>query len=166
MADKSLSVQNNDVVFMIKTLRRHPGLCLGLILAVTPLATLALPPAAQCPQPRFTGAAPDNYTLRKNPLQSTRENLAAGERLYLGKARNFGCATCHGEKGQGNGPMAGQFDPPPRNFACAKTVNDILDGQLFWIIRFGSPDTAMPPHKDFSDEQIWQLVLHLRRLAK
>ena len=48
----------------------------------------------------------------------------------------------------------------------AKTVNDIPDGQMFWIIRFGTPAGAEPPHKDFSDEQIWQLVLHLRRLAK
>ncbi len=152
---------------MIKTLRKHPGLCLGLFLAITPLecATQSLPPTAQCPQPRFTGTAPDDYYLRKNPLQSTSENLAAGERLYLGKAGNFGCATCHGEKGQGNGPLAGQFDPPPRNFACAKTVNGIPDGQLFWIIRFGSPGAAMPAHKDFSDVQLWQLVLHLRRLS-
>jgi hypothetical protein len=38
--------------------------------------------------------------------------------------------------------------------------------QLFWIIRFGLPGTAMPPHPRLKDEQMWQLVLYLRQLAK
>ena len=46
------------------------------------------------------------------------------------------------------------------------TINGVPDGQLFWIIRFGSPDTAMPPHPALSDEQLWQLVFYLRQLAK
>ena len=66
----------------------------------------------------------------------------------------------------GKGVLASQYSPPPRNFSCAKTVADVPDGQLFWVIRFGSPGTAMPPHGQLSDEQVWQVVLHLRRLAK
>jgi len=62
--------------------------------------------------------------------------------------------------------MSDQFEPRPRNFACAQTVNGIPDGQLFWIIRFGSPGTAMPPHPHFSDGQVWQLALYLRTLAR
>jgi hypothetical protein len=54
----------------------------------------------------------------------------------------------------------------PRNFACAQTVNGIPDGQLFWIIRNGSPDTAMPAYKKLSDVQIWRIILYLRSLAK
>jgi cytochrome c1 len=56
--------------------------------------------------------------------------------------------------------------PRPRNFACAQTVNGIPDGQLFWIVRFGSPGTSMPPHPAFSDEQVWKVVAYLRRLAR
>jgi hypothetical protein len=55
--------------------------------------------------------------------------------------------------------------PRPRNFRCAVTINDVPDGQLFWIIRFGSPGTSMPPHRKFTDEQIWELVSYLRTLA-
>jgi mono/diheme cytochrome c family protein len=135
-------------------------------LATTVLPVQAAPPAAQCPQPRFTGKAPEDYYSRANPLQSDAGNLAASEDLYLGKAGGSGCAICHGDRGEGNGPLATQFSPPPRNFACARTVNDIPDGQLFWIIRFGSPGTSMPAHPKLTDEQVWQLVLHLRRLAK
>jgi mono/diheme cytochrome c family protein len=64
------------------------------------------------------------------------------------------------------GPLAGQFDPRPRNFACKETVNGIPDGQLFWIVRNGSPGTSMPDFRGLRDEQIWQIVLYLRALAK
>ncbi len=124
----------------------------------------ALPPASECPQPRFTGKAPDDYYQRRNPLPAGAD-LRAAERLYKGDGKGVACATCHGANGDGRGPMSDMFDPAPRNFACAQTINGIPDGQLFWIIRFGSPKTSMPPHPALSDEQVWQLVAYLRRLA-
>ncbi len=124
------------------------------------------PAPGECPQPRFTGSAPADYLARTNPLTATPQALKAGEQLFLGTADAEFCSICHGRKGDGKGALAKQYDPPPRNFACAKTVVDVPDGQLFWIIRFGSPETAMPPHRKLSDEQVWQLVLHLRQLAK
>ena len=124
------------------------------------------PGPGECPQPRFTGSAPADYLARANPLMATPQNLSAGEQLFLGTEQVEQCSICHGRNGNGKGALAKQYDPPPRNFACAKTVVDVPDGQLFWIIRYGSPDTAMPPHGKLSDEQVWQLVLHLRRLAK
>jgi mono/diheme cytochrome c family protein len=122
--------------------------------------------ASDCPQPRFTGKAPEEFLARKNPIGATERDLAAAERLYAGPRNKIGCATCHGATGNGKGPMSDHFSPPPRNFACAKTVNGIPDGQLFWIIRYGSPGTAMPPHRELTDQQIWQLVTYLRRLAR
>jgi mono/diheme cytochrome c family protein len=119
----------------------------------------------ECPQPRFTGKAPDEYYARVNPLPLTAP-AAAGERLYRGTPDKISCASCHGAKGDGKGELAKMFDPPPRNFACAKTIADVPDGQLFWIIRFGSPGTSMPPHPKLSDEQVWQIVLYLRQLAR
>lgn len=124
------------------------------------------PALGECPQPRFTGKAPADYLARVNPLTATPQALKAGEQLFLGPADTERCSICHGRKGDGKGALAKQYDPQPRNFACAKTVVDVPDGQLFWIIRFGSPGTAMPPYSNLSDEQIWQLVLHLRQLAK
>lgn len=122
-------------------------------------------PAAECPQPRFTGTAPPEYLERRNPLPPGADT-SEGRRLYLGSGEGISCAKCHGEKGDGRGPMSAMFDPRPRNFACAATVNGIPDGQLFWIVRFGSPGTSMPPHPKLSDEQIWQVIAFLRRLAR
>lgn len=136
--------------------------CAALFAAAQAVA--GAPPPAQCPQPRFTGKAPDEYLARTNPLASGTE-LRTAQRLYRGPG-GISCATCHGEKGDGQGPLSSQFDPPPRNFQCAQTVNGIADGQLFWIIRFGSPGTSMPPHPKLTDEEVWSLVLYLRRLAR
>ena len=70
--------------------------------------------------------------------------------------------------GAGKGTLASQFDPPPRNCQCATTVNGIPDGQLAWIVRNGSPGTSMVsnPVSKFSDQEIWQIVAHLRQLAR
>jgi mono/diheme cytochrome c family protein len=123
------------------------------------------PPTSQCPQPRFTGKAPDEIRTLSNPVAADTVGIAAGRRLYE-KDANPSCRTCHGIKGDGMGPLAAQFDPPPRNFACKETVNGIPDGQLFWIIKNGSPGTSMPDFHALRDEQIWQAVLYLRQLAK
>ncbi|MFO1319937.1 MAG: c-type cytochrome [Burkholderiales bacterium] len=132
------------------------------------LASCASEPSTKtltCPQPRFTGRAPDAYWTLTNPLAANDIDPSMGTRLYRESTGGAACASCHGDRGEGDGPLANQFDTPPRNFACAATVNGIPDGQLFWIIRFGSPGTAMPGHPALADAQVWQLVSHLRRLA-
>jgi mono/diheme cytochrome c family protein len=138
--------------------------CVALSAAAV-LSAHAQPPGGDCPQPRFTGSAPPDYLARRNPFGPEADG-AAGARIYKGSGDGISCAKCHGEKGDGKGPMSHMFDPRPRNFQCAATVNGIPDGQLFWIIRYGSPGTSMPPHKDLSDEQVWQVVAYLRRLAR
>ncbi len=150
---------------MASTFLRRSTAALALALVAGAGPALAAGPG-ECPQPRFTGKAPDEYYQRANPLPPTEANLAAGEAIYRGEPRRISCASCHGARGDGKGPMAGQFDPPPRNFTCAQTIKGVPDGQLFWIVRFGSPETSMPPHRKLTDEQIWQVVLHLRRLSR
>ena len=140
----------------------------GLLLllgAVLSCASVSSPPASQCPQPRFTGQAPAAIYQATNPLAPSERDVAAGRKLYEGGA-DPGCHLCHGPDGDGQGPMATQFEPPPRNFACAKTVNGIPDGQLFWIIENGSPGTGMPPFDHLRNREIWQLVMYLRQLAQ
>jgi mono/diheme cytochrome c family protein len=141
---------------------------LGRSSAAIVIATCFLGAAAPltCPQPRFTGKAPDEYHGRRNALEATPQAIAAGEALFQGDRRKISCASCHGEKGDGQGRLSNQFDPPPRNFACKDTINGVPDGQLFWIIRHGSPGTSMPPNHKLTDEQTWQLVHYIRTLAR
>lgn len=120
----------------------------------------------QCPQPRFTQKAPEEIYNLKNPLESTAENLQNGKMLYQTRAKPMPCKLCHGVSGDGRGPMARGFNPPPRDFTCSETINGVPDGQLFWIIKNGSPGTGMLAYKSLKDEQIWQVLLYVRQLAQ
>ena len=141
------------------------GATLLLLGATLVAAAQRDPPPAECPQPRFTGQAPTALYDRINPLAANRANLRAGKELYR-ELLQPACVDCHGERGAGDGPLASRFDPRPRNFACRQTVDGVPDGQLHWIIENGSPATAMPSYGFLSEEEIWQLVLYLRRLAE
>ena len=122
------------------------------------------PPNSDCPQHRFTGQAPADLYAMVNPLEVNRRNRRAGKELYEDLS-NPSCVACHGKKGDGHGQLADQFDPPPRNFSCAATIDGVPDGQLHWIIKNGSPGTAMPSFDYLTDEEIWQLVIYLRSLT-
>jgi mono/diheme cytochrome c family protein len=138
-------------------------------LAVPAVAADSFSPPGQCPQSRTTRQAPADVYGMNNPLPVNAETIAAGQRLYRVKSGTVSCVSCHGERGDGKGPLANQFTPPPRNFACAQTLKDVPDGQLFWIVKNGSPGTAMSPTNSlakFSDENIWQIVAYLRTLPR
>ena len=147
-----------------------PGVILFLILAAILgwgfLQGVLAEEPLQCPQPRFTKKAPANIYSLKNPLEATPGNLKKGKMLFLVRAKPMPCKHCHGVEGDGRGPMARGFKPPPRDFTCAKTVNGVPDGQLFWITKYGSPGTGMLAFKGLRDEQIWQILLYVRQLAK
>ena len=119
-----------------------------------------------CPQPRFTTKAPDDIFNLKNPLEPTQRNLDEGEALFRVDAQPTACKVCHGVTGNGMGMMAPGLNPAPRNFTCAETMQDISDGQMFWVIKNGSRKTGMPAYPELTEQQVWMLVLHLRRLAQ
>lgn len=146
----------------------------------TQLAAICLPPmflaacmssgtqntASACPQVRNTEYAPAEIAAEKDPLAHSSSNMHAGKSLYQSTAKPAACAQCHGSDGDGNGPMATMFEPPPRNFACEPTMAGISDGQLYWIIKNGSIGTSMPAFDKLSDKQIWQLVMYIRSFAR
>lgn len=119
-----------------------------------------------CPQPRNTPRAPNEYLVMKNPLPLTEANFFAGEALFKIDAKPTACRVCHGFKGNGLGIIHHRLSPKPRNFTCYYTMRDIPDGQIFWIIKNGSPGTAMPSFGYLSDEEVWQLTLYLRHFAE
>lgn len=119
-----------------------------------------------CVQPRKTAKAPDEFLAKTNPLPASAGSIAAGKTLFLKTAQPVVCAMCHGEKGDGKGLMAAALVPPPRNFTCGPMMQHIPDGQMFWIIKNGSPGTGMMAFPGLPDEQVWQLVHYIRSLAK
>jgi len=119
-----------------------------------------------CPQIRTTAQAPDTISKQRNPLKKSPDLLYAGESLFQIEAQPTACKICHGVTGNGFGIMAQGLNPPPRNFTCRETMQTISDGQLFWIIRNGSPGTGMPAFKNLKDREIWLIVHYLRKLSE
>lgn len=120
---------------------------------------------AQCPQPRSTVKAPEEFYNRTNPVENTPDTVEQGRLLFQLDAQPS-CVMCHGSQGDGTGGFGVNLSPPPRNFTCTETMKEIPDGQLFWVIQNGSPDTGMPPFQDLRDEQIWKLIIFIRSLAQ
>ena len=119
-----------------------------------------------CVQPRKTAKAPEHLLTVTNPLPSSAGAIRAGKELFLKTAQPVACVMCHGEQGDGKGLMGGAFVPPPRNFTCGSMMRELPDGQLFWIIKNGSPGTGMMAFPGLPDEQVWQLIHYIRSLAK
>lgn len=161
-----------------------------------PDAVAALPPGdtaprpagtLECPQPRQMEAAPDNYLSLTNPLPSSEYYVARGRMLYEAEREPASCVACHGRTGDG-GEVGALLVPPPRNFACAETMNALGDGQLYWVIAHGAGEyhaparqgaqqiarpgrrahaTSMTPFNDqLGETEIWLLVTYIRTLTR
>ncbi len=123
-------------------------------------------PTGVCPQPRKTAKAPHEFLAKTNPLPDSDAAIQGGKTLFLQTAQPVACAMCHGDKGNGQGFMGAALIPPPRNFTCGSMMKDIPDGQLFWIIKNGSPGSGMMSFAGLPDDQIWQVIRYIRSLAK
>ena len=117
-------------------------------------------------QPRQAIKVSDEFLTQTNPLPVSAGTIQAGRALFLKTAKPVVCAMCHGEKGDGKGVMGTALMPPPRNFTCGVMMNEIPDGQLYWVIKNGSPGTGMMSFAGLPDEQVWQLTHYIRSLAK
>jgi cytochrome c oxidase cbb3-type subunit 3 len=81
------------------------------------------------------------------------------------------CVQCHGIKGNGMGVNIRDMAVQPRDHTDAKAMSARSDDTLFKAIKEGGPSIdksiLMPPWEDtFSDEEIRELVQHLRVLCK
>lgn len=104
----------------------------------------------------------DEYALAindVNPLKLNADNAEAilkkGKELYT-----YMCQHCHGEKGDGNGPMvaSGAYAGVP---AYADRVA-VSDGQMFYSIYYGKG--AMGAHSSqLNKKEIWTLVHYIRK---
>ena len=117
-----------------------------------------------CLEKRLIQAAPLEYLDKVNPLRKDPKNLRKGKVLYRLKAKKA-CKFCHGMEGLGDGSMSDLQPMPPRNFTCKKYMNNIKDGELFWVIKEGISDSGMPSYRHLSDKKIWQLIQYIRTFS-
>jgi len=135
-------------------------LTLTMLAAFTLVAANTALAGPECPQPRKTPAAPANIAGKD---ETGKADAANGKMLYEKTAKPMACKNCHGDNGDGAGKLGAALKPKPRNFACADTMKDISAGQMFHIIKNGSPGTGMAPHgKTLKDDEIWDVVKYIR----
>ncbi|HLQ45427.1 MAG TPA: c-type cytochrome [Planctomycetaceae bacterium] len=96
--------------------------------------------------------APPGATTKANPLADRPEAAAGGRKLFLQR-----CSVCHGEDGRGT-------ERAPD--VTAPDVQAQSDGALYWKISGGNTRGGMPSFSFLPELQRWQLVLHLRMLAR
>ena len=95
--------------------------------------------------------------LAHNPLPVSADNLANGK-IYYG----YYCLMCHGEKGDGNGPVGQGYVPKPMDLS---TLASLSDGQLYHKMLIGKghdpvmSQTVQPEHR-------WALVMYVRTLSR
>ena len=106
----------------------------------------------------WTQGLKDAVTLR-DPEPVTETRVASGRVVF-----RESCITCHGERGRGNGPAAVGLDPPPADLVLH--VPQHPDGELFYMISRGMPNSAMPAWRSLlTEQQRWDVVHYLRALA-
>lgn len=114
-------------------------------------------------QPRVPADKLAEARALKSPLPSSPEIVEKGKAIYDGKGT---CFNCHGTDGGGNGPAAAKLNPAPRNFRHHGFWRHRTEGELFWVIKNGSPGTAMIGFGPvLSDEEIWSLIQYERTFA-
>lgn len=101
----------------------------------------------------------------KNPVANSPENVAKGKALFEGKGT---CFNCHGKEGKGDGPAGQILNPTPRNFTNCKFHKKRKDGELFWVIKNGSPGTGMVPliPAAITEEEAWTIIHYERSFCK
>jgi mono/diheme cytochrome c family protein len=100
-----------------------------------------------------------------NPFPSTPENIDQGRALFHGKAF---CVTCHGRDGRGLADVQGLRGKLPRNFTDKVWQAARMDGEIFWILKNGSPGTDMASFVPLvlTEEEAWHVVLYVRAFGR
>lgn len=99
---------------------------------------------------------------------ATPDVIERGKAVYV-----QACAACHGERGDGNGPLAAGLDPKPRNFTIGKfkfrsTNSSSLptDYDLFRTITRGIPGTSMPSFSSLAYDDRLAIVSFIKTLSE
>lgn len=107
----------------------------------------------------------NTQALRLGGVEVSAEVLARGERVYRQR-----CALCHGDSGDGQGPIGRKLTPPPRDlrkgeYKFAPSPNALPDDAYFHrILNEGIPNTMMQPWGLDHDDR-HAVIQHIKSLS-
>ena len=92
-----------------------------------------------------------------NPTIVNKQSVSKGRAIFMNS-----CASCHGFKADGNGPLAKVLSPKPSNLRMMSKMHP--DGDFAWKIANGRG--AMPAWKDkIKQKDIWDIVNYIQSLS-
>ena len=134
---------------------------LWLLACLGATSALALPSEKDPLRSRVPLEKREIYRNLSSPLYNDSKSvpphiIEAGQKIY-----ERVCANCHGESGNGVGPTAAFLPIKPRDFTNCKFQRKRSDGELFYVIKFGS--WPMPPMISLiTEEEAWEVVAYIR----
>jgi mono/diheme cytochrome c family protein len=159
-----------------------------MIRAAALLVTLAFAIAAGCGGPEESSSPPAAApAVKPNPAAKTapeptptpaaKANASAGAAAREGDPADGAplyatyCASCHGPKGDGDGPVAATLDPKPAAHSDASYMDTLSDEHLVLVISKGGPAVGKSPLMagwagTLNDGQIVDVVAYIRTLSK
>jgi mono/diheme cytochrome c family protein len=109
------------------------------------------------PRAHTPGSIMPTYWMSDSEIRSIAKYLTSLDKIDVPEkpAEQYKalCARCHGTKGGGDGIIAANLLPPPRQFVNAKFFNWLPEERAHRNILNGVPGTAMPPFKELLSKQ-------------
>ncbi|MFQ5847025.1 MAG: c-type cytochrome [Candidatus Methylomirabilales bacterium] len=112
------------------------------------------------------GLGPSSAWAQARPSE-TPENIERGRRIYVKR-----CQVCHGEEGDGQGPVAPYLNPRPRDFTAGiyklrttESGEPPTDEDLFRVVTRGVPGTAMSGWTTLSEADRWRVIYYIKTFA-
>lgn len=116
-----------------------------------------LPPERSVP---ITGKTIVLDTLPVNPIPADEISIERGQILF-----SIYCALCHGDEGQGDGPLAEYYEERPIRNLTSASITGQFDGQIFRTMTEGF--SRMPAQAEaLSPRERWDVINYLRTLEE
>ncbi len=159
-------------------------LAVGMIALACDDASVPSAPRGSDPAPRPASSPPPSAPSKPTPAppaahdaaQSPLPNHAGSVKPQIADAKTgladyqIYCASCHGQTGGGDGPVAAALPVQPAKHNDGDYMNALSDDYLFKVISEGGPavgksDMMAPWSSSLSDAQIRNIIAFIRTLA-
>jgi len=101
---------------------------------------------------------PAKYKTMTSPYATGPDALALGKTVYATH-----CKSCHGTKGDGNGPKAAQLDTKIGSFLSGEFLSQ-KPGEVYYKTTFGRKDMPKFEKKIADDEERWAVVYYIMHM--